>query len=183
MWGSINLLPTLLQITYNAKSSSDPSADVTNQRGRIFKLSNETSHVFQGLYPGTTYIFTIKASTIKGFGPPVSTTLITKIAGSRFQMFWADLVATSVFLNVFFHYFKCQTKVHNVLLSKLQQSDNLHQIALVFFHCLLSVWITYGFYMALASFSIWKTPLMPLSLIYSKWKQHCKKTSIISQEP
>uniref|UniRef100_A0A674MD50 protein-tyrosine-phosphatase n=1 Tax=Takifugu rubripes TaxID=31033 RepID=A0A674MD50_TAKRU len=77
---SINLLLTLLQITYNALSSSDPSADVTNQRGRIFKLSNETSHVFHGLYPGTTYIFTIKASTIKGFGPPVSITIITKIA-------------------------------------------------------------------------------------------------------
>lgn len=93
-WGSINFLLTLLQITYNALSSSDPSADVTNQRGRIFKLSNETSHVFQGLYPGTTYIFNIKASTIKGFGPPVSITIITKIAGNGFQMFWADLVAT-----------------------------------------------------------------------------------------
>lgn len=93
-WGSINFSLTLLQITYNALSSSDPSADVTNQRGRIFKLSNETSHVFQGLYPGTTYIFTIKASTIKGFGPPVSITIITKIAGNGFQMFWTDLVAT-----------------------------------------------------------------------------------------
>ncbi|XP_056884839.1 receptor-type tyrosine-protein phosphatase T isoform X6 [Takifugu flavidus] len=75
-----NGIITKYEITYNALSSSDPSADVTNQRGRIFKLSNETSHVFHGLYPGTTYIFTIKASTIKGFGPPVSTTIITKIA-------------------------------------------------------------------------------------------------------
>uniref|UniRef100_A0A674PPU4 Receptor-type tyrosine-protein phosphatase kappa n=1 Tax=Takifugu rubripes TaxID=31033 RepID=A0A674PPU4_TAKRU len=75
-----NGIITKYEITYNALSSSDPSADVTNQRGRIFKLSNETSHVFHGLYPGTTYIFTIKASTIKGFGPPVSITIITKIA-------------------------------------------------------------------------------------------------------
>lgn len=74
----------LLQITYKAMSSSDPSADLTTQRGQVFKLSNETHHLFVGLYPGTTYIFNLKASTNKGFGPPVTTPITTKIAGNVF---------------------------------------------------------------------------------------------------
>lgn len=76
----------LLQITYKALSSSDPSADLSTQRGQVFKLSNETHHLFVGLYPGTTYIFTLKASTNKGFGPPVTTPITTKIAGNIFWM-------------------------------------------------------------------------------------------------
>ena len=75
------LLPVRLQITYKALSSLDPSADLTTQRGRVFKLRNETHHLFVGLYPGTTYFFTLKASTNKGFGPPVTTRITTKIAG------------------------------------------------------------------------------------------------------
>jgi hypothetical protein len=38
-----------------------------------------------GLYPGTTYSFTIKASTAKGFGPPVTTRIATKISGISFR--------------------------------------------------------------------------------------------------
>uniref|UniRef100_A0A674AN53 protein-tyrosine-phosphatase n=1 Tax=Salmo trutta TaxID=8032 RepID=A0A674AN53_SALTR len=49
------------------------SFNLTTQRGRVFKLRNETHHLFVGLYPGTTYFFTLKASTNKGFGPPVTT--------------------------------------------------------------------------------------------------------------
>uniref|UniRef100_A0AAQ6AJL1 protein-tyrosine-phosphatase n=1 Tax=Amphiprion ocellaris TaxID=80972 RepID=A0AAQ6AJL1_AMPOC len=71
---------TLYEITYKALSSLDPSADLTTQRGRVFKLMNETHHLFVGLYPGTTYFFTLKASTNKGFGPPVTTRITTKIA-------------------------------------------------------------------------------------------------------
>uniref|UniRef100_A0A8C5HA38 protein-tyrosine-phosphatase n=1 Tax=Gouania willdenowi TaxID=441366 RepID=A0A8C5HA38_GOUWI len=71
---------TLYEITYKALSSLDPSADLTTQRGRVFKLKNETHHLFVGLYPGTTYFFTLKASTNKGFGPPVTTRITTKIA-------------------------------------------------------------------------------------------------------
>ncbi|TRZ01226.1 hypothetical protein DNTS_006052, partial [Danionella cerebrum] len=67
-------------ITYKALGSLDPSADLTTQRGRVFKLQNETHHLFVGLYPGTTYYFTLKASTNKGFGPPVTTRIATKIA-------------------------------------------------------------------------------------------------------
>ncbi|XP_077948713.1 receptor-type tyrosine-protein phosphatase T isoform X7 [Gasterosteus aculeatus] len=71
---------TLYEITFKALSSLDPSADLTTQRGRVFKLRNETLHFFVGLYPGTTYFFTIKASTNKGFGPPITTRISTKIA-------------------------------------------------------------------------------------------------------
>uniref|UniRef100_A0AAX7T273 protein-tyrosine-phosphatase n=1 Tax=Astatotilapia calliptera TaxID=8154 RepID=A0AAX7T273_ASTCA len=49
-------------------------------RGQVFKQRNETHHLFVGLYPGTTYFFTLKASTNKGFGPPVTTRITTKIA-------------------------------------------------------------------------------------------------------
>uniref|UniRef100_A0A8C6PMZ0 protein-tyrosine-phosphatase n=1 Tax=Nothobranchius furzeri TaxID=105023 RepID=A0A8C6PMZ0_NOTFU len=71
---------TLYEITYKALSSLDPSADLTTQKGRVFKLQNETHHLFVGLYPGTNYFFTLKASTNKGFGPPVTTRITTKIA-------------------------------------------------------------------------------------------------------
>uniref|UniRef100_A0A8D2ZI55 protein-tyrosine-phosphatase n=1 Tax=Scophthalmus maximus TaxID=52904 RepID=A0A8D2ZI55_SCOMX len=63
--------------------SLDPSADLTTQRGRVLKLRNETLHLFVGLYPGTTYFFTLKASTYKGFGPPVTTRITTKIAAKE----------------------------------------------------------------------------------------------------
>lgn len=71
----------VVQISYKAVGSLDPSADLSSQRGKVFKLRNETHHLFVGLYPGTTYSFTIKASTAKGFGPPVTTRIATKISG------------------------------------------------------------------------------------------------------
>uniref|UniRef100_A0AAQ4R9M2 protein-tyrosine-phosphatase n=1 Tax=Gasterosteus aculeatus aculeatus TaxID=481459 RepID=A0AAQ4R9M2_GASAC len=65
---------------YEYLSIRSYDADLTTQRGRVFKLRNETLHFFVGLYPGTTYFFTIKASTNKGFGPPITTRISTKIA-------------------------------------------------------------------------------------------------------
>lgn len=73
----------LLQITFKALNSLDPSADLTTQHGSVFKLRNETHHLFVGLYPGTTYFFTLKARTSKGFGPPMTTRVATKIAGDE----------------------------------------------------------------------------------------------------
>lgn len=69
------------QISYKALSSFDTEFDLSNQSGKVFKPANETSHVFSGLYPGSTYSFTIRASTVKGFGPPVITQFTTKISG------------------------------------------------------------------------------------------------------
>ncbi|XP_068199527.1 receptor-type tyrosine-protein phosphatase mu-like isoform X1 [Antennarius striatus] len=68
------------EISYKALSSFDTEFDLSNQSGKVFKLANETNHVFTGLYPGSTYSFTIRASTVKGFGPPVITQFTTKIS-------------------------------------------------------------------------------------------------------
>ncbi|XP_047423774.1 receptor-type tyrosine-protein phosphatase mu-like isoform X3 [Mugil cephalus] len=68
------------EISYKALSSFDTEFDLSNQSGKVLKPANETSHVFSGLYPGSTYSFTIRASTVKGFGPPVITQFTTKIS-------------------------------------------------------------------------------------------------------
>ncbi|NWR19327.1 PTPRT phosphatase, partial [Emberiza fucata] len=78
------------QITYKAVGSLDPSADLSSQRGKVFKLRNETHHLFVGLYPGTTYSFTIKASTVKGFGPPITTRIATKISAPSMPEYDTD---------------------------------------------------------------------------------------------
>ncbi|XP_054836771.1 receptor-type tyrosine-protein phosphatase T [Eublepharis macularius] len=85
-----NGIITLYEITYKAVGSLDPTADLSNQRGKIFKLRNETHHLFVGLYPGTTYSFTIKASTVKGFGPPITTRIATKIAAPSMPEYDTD---------------------------------------------------------------------------------------------
>ncbi|XP_052415534.1 receptor-type tyrosine-protein phosphatase T isoform X7 [Carassius gibelio] len=81
---------TLYEITYKALGSLDPSADLTTQRGHVFKLPNETHHLFVGLHPGTTYYFTLKASTNKGFGPPVTNRIATKIAAPSMPEYETD---------------------------------------------------------------------------------------------
>nr|XP_019828288.1 PREDICTED: receptor-type tyrosine-protein phosphatase T [Bos indicus] len=81
---------TLYEINYKAVGSLDPNADLSSQRGKVFKLRNETHHLFVGLYPGTTYSFTIKASTAKGFGPPVTTRIATKISAPSMPEYDTD---------------------------------------------------------------------------------------------
>ncbi|XP_066538363.1 protein tyrosine phosphatase receptor type Ma isoform X8 [Hoplias malabaricus] len=68
------------EIVYKAVSSFDPEFNLTNQSGKVLKSSNETSHTFVGLYPGSTYSFTIRASTVKGYGSQASTQFTTKIS-------------------------------------------------------------------------------------------------------
>ncbi|XP_072536097.1 protein tyrosine phosphatase receptor type Ma isoform X4 [Salminus brasiliensis] len=68
------------EIVYKAVSSFDPEFNLTNQSGKVLKLSNETSHTFVGLYPGSTYSFTIRASTVKGYGSEARTQFTTKIS-------------------------------------------------------------------------------------------------------
>uniref|UniRef100_A0AAQ4PJE8 protein-tyrosine-phosphatase n=1 Tax=Gasterosteus aculeatus aculeatus TaxID=481459 RepID=A0AAQ4PJE8_GASAC len=68
------------EVSYKALSSFDTEFDLSNQSGKVFKPANDTSHVFSGLYPGSTYSFTIRASTVKGFGSPVITQFTTKIS-------------------------------------------------------------------------------------------------------
>lgn len=62
-------------------------------------MGNETSHVFLGLYPGSTYSFTLRASTAKGFGPPAITQATTKISGQDRQFLQRDLFSVSELLN------------------------------------------------------------------------------------
>ncbi|XP_059832085.1 receptor-type tyrosine-protein phosphatase mu-like isoform X10 [Hypanus sabinus] len=71
---------TLYEVSYNAISSFEPEIDLSNQSGRVFKLGNETHHLFVGLHPGTTYSFTFRASTIKGYGLPITKSFTTKIS-------------------------------------------------------------------------------------------------------
>ncbi|CAB1326833.1 unnamed protein product [Coregonus sp. 'balchen'] len=72
---------TQYEISFKAVSSFDPELDLSNQSGKVLKHANETSHIFLGLYPGSTYSFTLRASTAKGYGPPVITQFTTKISG------------------------------------------------------------------------------------------------------
>ncbi|XP_067092580.1 receptor-type tyrosine-protein phosphatase T [Osmerus mordax] len=85
-----NGIITLYEITYKALTSLDPSADLSTQRGRVFKLRNETHHLFVGLHPGTSYFFTLKASTSKGFGSPVTSRISTKIAAPMMPEYDVD---------------------------------------------------------------------------------------------
>ncbi|XP_078144101.1 receptor-type tyrosine-protein phosphatase mu isoform X5 [Centroberyx gerrardi] len=71
---------TQYEISYKAVSSFDPELDLSNQSGKVLKPGNETTHMFTGLYPGSTYSFTLRASTAKGYGPPVITQFTTKIS-------------------------------------------------------------------------------------------------------
>ncbi|KAF4087887.1 hypothetical protein AMELA_G00076400 [Ameiurus melas] len=68
------------EIFYKGITSFDPEFNVVNQSGKVLKPSNETSHVFTGLSPGCTYVFTIRASTVKGYGSPASKEFTTKIS-------------------------------------------------------------------------------------------------------
>ncbi|KAM9775335.1 receptor-type tyrosine-protein phosphatase mu-like isoform 1-T1 [Syngnathus typhle] len=68
------------EVSFKALSSFDSDVDLTNQSGKVLKAANETSHVFTGLFPGSTYSFTIRAATAKGFGPPAVTQFTTKIS-------------------------------------------------------------------------------------------------------
>ncbi|XP_072296811.1 receptor-type tyrosine-protein phosphatase mu-like isoform X1 [Eucyclogobius newberryi] len=71
---------TQYEISYKAVSSFDPELDLSNQSGKVVKQANETTHVFTGLDPGCTYSFTLRASTAKGYGPPIITQFTTKIS-------------------------------------------------------------------------------------------------------
>uniref|UniRef100_A0A8C3B300 protein-tyrosine-phosphatase n=1 Tax=Cyclopterus lumpus TaxID=8103 RepID=A0A8C3B300_CYCLU len=71
---------TQFEISYKAVSSFDPELDLSNQSGKVVKLGNETTHMFTGLYPGSTYSFSLRASTAKGYGPPIITQFTTKIS-------------------------------------------------------------------------------------------------------
>lgn len=73
--------PSCPQISYQSIESSDPAVNVPGPRRTISKLRNETYHVFSSLHPGTTYLFSVRARTGKGFGQAALTEITTNISG------------------------------------------------------------------------------------------------------
>lgn len=169
----------LLQITYKALSSSDPSADLSTQRGQVFKLSNETHHLFVGLYPGTTYIFTLKASTNKGFGPPVTTPITTKIAGN---IFWMVMHTFEGALYAFLQCLNINYSFKMVYYHNRSRHINIYRklVWRVTFFCIFCCLHERLFsYQSDVFVSIWNPPFMPLSLVHIKCQQHGRKKTII----
>lgn len=89
-------------------SSFDPDLDLSNQSGKVVKLGNETSHMFTGLYPGSTYSFTLRASTAKGYGPPIITQFTTKISGQHSEQHVATECADGGF---YFQEYECKFRL------------------------------------------------------------------------
>ncbi|XP_077821471.1 receptor-type tyrosine-protein phosphatase U isoform X37 [Macaca mulatta] len=84
-----NGLITQYEISYQSIESSDPAVNVPGPRRTISKLRNETYHVFSNLHPGTTYLFSVRARTGKGFGQAALTEITTNISAPSFD--YADM--------------------------------------------------------------------------------------------
>ncbi|XP_070106268.1 receptor-type tyrosine-protein phosphatase U isoform X12 [Equus przewalskii] len=84
-----NGLITQYEISYQSIESSDPAVNVPGPRRTISKLRNETYHVFSNLHPGTTYLFSVRARTSKGFGQAALTEITTNISAPSFD--YADM--------------------------------------------------------------------------------------------
>uniref|UniRef100_A0A8C9F5R2 protein-tyrosine-phosphatase n=1 Tax=Pavo cristatus TaxID=9049 RepID=A0A8C9F5R2_PAVCR len=69
----------------SARCSSDPAVNVPGPRRTVSKLRNETYHVFSNLHPGTTYLFSVRARTGKGFGQTALTEITTNISAPTFD--------------------------------------------------------------------------------------------------
>uniref|UniRef100_A0A8C9F5B7 protein-tyrosine-phosphatase n=1 Tax=Pavo cristatus TaxID=9049 RepID=A0A8C9F5B7_PAVCR len=72
-------------ISYQSIESSDPAVNVPGPRRTVSKLRNETYHVFSNLHPGTTYLFSVRARTGKGFGQTALTEITTNISAPTFD--------------------------------------------------------------------------------------------------
>ncbi|XP_048681507.1 receptor-type tyrosine-protein phosphatase U isoform X2 [Caretta caretta] len=80
-----NGLITQYEISYQSVESSDPAVNVPGPRRTVSKLRNETYHVFSNLHPGTTYLFSVRARTGKGFGQTALTEITTNISAPSFD--------------------------------------------------------------------------------------------------
>ncbi|KAK2518520.1 Ptpru [Columba guinea] len=77
--------PNGLITQYESIESSDPAVNVPGPRRTVSKLRNETYHVFSNLHPGTTYLFSVRARTGKGFGQTALTEITTNISAPTFD--------------------------------------------------------------------------------------------------
>uniref|UniRef100_A0A8C2XKR6 Receptor-type tyrosine-protein phosphatase U n=1 Tax=Cyclopterus lumpus TaxID=8103 RepID=A0A8C2XKR6_CYCLU len=73
------------EISYQSIESSDPGINVPGPRRTVSKLKNETYHMFSNLHPGTTYLISVRARTIKGFGQTALTEITTNISAPTFD--------------------------------------------------------------------------------------------------
>ncbi|XP_069081226.1 receptor-type tyrosine-protein phosphatase U isoform X1 [Pleurodeles waltl] len=80
-----NGLITQYEISYQSIESTDPAVNVPGPRRTVSKLRNETYHVFSNLHPGTTYLFSVRARTGKGFGQTALTEVTTNISAPTFD--------------------------------------------------------------------------------------------------
>ncbi|CAM9628249.1 unnamed protein product [Lampetra fluviatilis] len=78
------------EVLYSAVRSVDPAFNVEDEHGQAHKPANETQHLFPALYPGTTYSFSIRASTVKGLGPSATVYFTTKISAPTLPHYGAD---------------------------------------------------------------------------------------------
>uniref|UniRef100_A0A8C9Z9Z2 Receptor-type tyrosine-protein phosphatase U n=1 Tax=Sander lucioperca TaxID=283035 RepID=A0A8C9Z9Z2_SANLU len=80
-----NGLITQYEISYQSIESSDPGINVPGPRRTVSKLKNETYHMFSNLHPGTTYLISVRARTVKGFGQTALTEITTNISAPTFD--------------------------------------------------------------------------------------------------
>lgn len=89
----ITLRPSCFQqISYQSIESSDPGINVPGPRRTVSKLKNETYHMFSNLHPGTTYLISVRARTVKGFGQTALTEITTNISGIS-TTYWLSMCA------------------------------------------------------------------------------------------
>uniref|UniRef100_A0A669PMX5 Receptor-type tyrosine-protein phosphatase U n=1 Tax=Phasianus colchicus TaxID=9054 RepID=A0A669PMX5_PHACC len=91
-----NGLITQYEISYQSIESSDPAVNVPGPRRTVSKLRNETYHVFSNLHPGTTYLFSVRARTGKGFGQTALTEITTNISGRCCEIWLSELLCAGV---------------------------------------------------------------------------------------
>ncbi|KAL0967367.1 hypothetical protein UPYG_G00251340 [Umbra pygmaea] len=80
-----NGIITQYEISYSGIRSFDPSVPLLRPPLMVSLLWNTSHHVFNQLHPGTTYQFIIRASTVKGFGPPTTLNVTTNISAPTLE--------------------------------------------------------------------------------------------------
>nr|XP_046147425.1 receptor-type tyrosine-protein phosphatase kappa-like isoform X15 [Oncorhynchus gorbuscha] len=80
-----NGIITQYEIAYSGIRSFDPSVPIMRPPLVVSLPWNTSHHVFNQLHPGTTYQFIIRASTIKGFGPPTTLNVTTNISAPTLE--------------------------------------------------------------------------------------------------
>ncbi|KAJ8008983.1 hypothetical protein DPEC_G00084090 [Dallia pectoralis] len=80
-----NGIITQYEIGYSGIRSFDPSLPLPRLPLTVSLPWNTSYHVFNQLHPGTTYQFVIRASTVKGFGPPTTLNITTNISAPTLE--------------------------------------------------------------------------------------------------